>query len=87
MLTYRGIAVDSWVVVDDECELKCEVAGDQAQFAFGHRTGSLNLVVSPVSLAKLARMATEAFTRLEAVPVGETASFSVNPVNPMNPGN
>jgi hypothetical protein len=80
MLTHRGIAVDSWVVVDDDCDVQCEVNGDEAQFAFGHRTGSLNLVVSEALLGKLAHMATEAFTRLQEIPPGAESAFSVDPV-------
>jgi hypothetical protein len=77
VFTNQGIAVDSWVSVDGQCWLSCDVIGDQAQFDFGHSTGSLHLNVSEAALARLVQVATEALTRFQAIPDGEEVCFSV----------
>lgn len=46
VFTSQGIATDSWVLISGDCELSCEVVGDQAQFEFGHGTSSLHLNAS-----------------------------------------
>jgi hypothetical protein len=73
----RGIALDTWVTASRECDISCEVIGDQAQLTLGHNTGSLNLVLDNGGLAGLIEIAVDAWTRWQAVPEGELASFTV----------
>jgi hypothetical protein len=77
MFTHRGIAVDSWVMMEDECAVSCDMIGDQAQFTFGHGSGSLHVVATEEALAKLVRVATESLDRLRAIPDGEEVCFTV----------
>ncbi|MGH3436525.1 MAG: hypothetical protein ACRDRN_08655 [Sciscionella sp.] len=78
-MTHRGIALDSWAMVDGECPITCEVIGDQAQFLLGHSVGSLNLIASETGLAALVGVATEALRRWQAIPHGEKVLFTVPP--------
>ena len=77
MFTSQGIATDSWVLINGDCALSCEVIGDQAQFEFGHGTSSLHLNASEEGLVKLVQVATEALNRLLAIPEGEEVCFSL----------
>lgn len=77
MFTHRGISVDSWVLMEDDCPLSCDMIGDQAQFTFGHASGSLHLVATEEALEKLVRVASEALDRLRAIPEGEEVCFTV----------
>jgi hypothetical protein len=73
----QGIDVSACVQVDGDCTLVCDVIGDQAQFEFGG--GSLSLIASEHGLERLAGMASEALTRLKAIPVGQEVNFRVTP--------
>jgi len=73
----RGIALDTWVMASRECDISCEVIGNQAQLTLGHDTGSLNLVLDDGGLAGLVEIAVDAWTRWQAVPEGELANFKV----------
>jgi hypothetical protein len=73
----RGIALDTWVVASRDCEISCEVVGDQAQFVLGHAAGSLNLVLDQGGLANLVEIAVKTWTQWQTVPEGKMASFTV----------
>jgi hypothetical protein len=60
MQTNRGIAVDAWVAIDGDCDLVWSVVGDQAEFEFGHRTGSIGVVATKDALTKLVAGSTAA---------------------------
>lgn len=77
MITSQGIGVDSWVMMDGDCAVSCEVVGDQAQFMFGHGTGSLHLIATEDALATLVGVAAEALRGFRAVPVGGEVCFAV----------
>lgn len=77
VFTSQGIATDSWVLINGDCVLSCEVIGDQAQFEFGHGTSALHLNTSEEGLVKLVQVATEALHRLLAIPEGEEVCFSL----------
>lgn len=77
MFLSRGIALDTWVMASRECDISCEVIGNQAQLTLGHNTGSLNLVLDDGGLASLIEVAVDAWTRWQAVPAGELANFTV----------
>ncbi len=50
----HGISVDSWALIEDDCRIKVDIAGDQAQFRFGgSRTSGIDLVFTEQGLANL----------------------------------
>ncbi|HEX5402832.1 MAG TPA: hypothetical protein VFX16_11100 [Pseudonocardiaceae bacterium] len=57
MNTFLGIAVDTWVNVDGDCEMATEVSRVEAQIELGHGTGSLHLVMTEEGLARLVAVA------------------------------
>lgn len=71
MFLSQGIAVDTWVMASRDCDMSCEIVGDQAQFTFGHASGSLNLVLDQAGLAKLADIVAASRTQWQATPTGE----------------
>jgi hypothetical protein len=77
MFTNLGIAVDAWVKIDGDCALTCDVADGETQLMFGHRSGSLTLLTNENALGRLVRVAGEALRRLQAMPVGAEACFTV----------
>ena len=81
MMTFQGIAVDSWVTYVEDCHLSCEVTGEQVQLCFGHNTGSLNLVTSEAGLRKLAVIAAEALTTLDRAAPDTLVDFRVQVVD------
>jgi hypothetical protein len=61
MFTVRGIGVDSYVKVDPDCPLTCDVVGEQAQFRFGSpRSTGLSLVLTEHGLERLIAAGTAA---------------------------
>jgi len=66
MFTNGGVAVDAWVKIEGHCSLTCEVVADEAQFSFGHRTGSLELIASEAALETLVSVASDALHRMRA---------------------
>jgi hypothetical protein len=60
MNTFLGIALETWVNIDEDCPMECETSRSEAQIALGHGTGSLHLVLTEQALRKLAAVLTEA---------------------------
>jgi hypothetical protein len=63
MNTFLGIATETWVTVDGDCEMTTEVSPTGAQLDLGHATGSLHLVLNEAGIDKLIAIASAA--RLE----------------------
>nr|WP_042182679.1 hypothetical protein [Kibdelosporangium sp. MJ126-NF4]CEL15143.1 hypothetical protein [Kibdelosporangium sp. MJ126-NF4]CTQ93261.1 hypothetical protein [Kibdelosporangium sp. MJ126-NF4] len=61
---HNGISVDSWALVEDDCTIKVDIAGDQAQFRFGGRNSGLDIVFTEQGLANLVEQSTEALKQL-----------------------
>lgn len=78
MYMHEAIVLDSWVRVEEDCPLSCEVLGNDANFEFGTKTSSLHLTASEPALIKLVAVATEALTRLQAIPDGQNVEFVVH---------
>src|SRR5258707_4027609 len=66
MNTHMGIALDAWVLIDDDCPMKSEVCRTEAQFELGHSIGSLHLIVSEEGLARLVDVAGAALKDMRA---------------------
>lgn len=67
MFTVRGIYVDSWVKVEDNCNITCDVAGEEAEFRFGGACSTgLLMIVTEGSLEKLVHASTDALRRVRA---------------------
>ncbi|HEX3784336.1 MAG TPA: hypothetical protein VHX38_32155 [Pseudonocardiaceae bacterium] len=77
MVGGNGIAMDTWVAVEDDCRLECEVVGEHAQFTFGSSGEVLMLAVGEDSLARFVSMAEEALTRWRVIPIGAEVNFRV----------
>lgn len=61
------IHVDSWVKVEDHCNITCDVVGDEAEFRFGGtRSTGLYMIVTEESLEKLVHISTDALHRMRA---------------------
>lgn len=59
------IYVDSWVKVEDNCDITCDVAGGEAEFRFGGEFSTgLFMIVTEGSLEKLVHTSTEALRRM-----------------------
>jgi hypothetical protein len=67
--TFLGIALETWVNIDEDCPVECETSRTEAQIALGHGTGSLHLVLSEGALRKLAGVLTEAGVAMRPVEV------------------
>ncbi|MFD9896271.1 hypothetical protein ACFWY9_43565 [Amycolatopsis sp. NPDC059027] len=68
MFTHRGIAVDTWARIEDNCSIRYEVVGDEAQFEFGSNATSLNIVATAGGLASLAEASQAALRTMEQEP-------------------
>jgi hypothetical protein len=77
MVLNQGIESNIWVTIDGSCSLECEVTEHLAQFEFGTRAESLNLLADERALERLVRVANEVLDRLRAVPDGQDVSFTV----------
>lgn len=67
MFTATGIKVDSWVKIEGNCEIVCEVVGEEAQFRFGgERSPGLDMVVTEQGLENLVQASTDALRRMRA---------------------
>lgn len=77
MFTSRGIAVETWITASRDCDMLCEVVGDQAQFKLGGTETSLQLVMDSKALAKLVEVAVRTQQQWQDVPAGEFANFTV----------
>jgi len=73
----RGIDVETWVTASRECDVSCEVIGDQAQFKLGDTDTSLHLVMDSKVLDRLAEVAAQTQKQWLDVPSGEFANFTV----------
>lgn len=62
----NGIYVDSWAKVEGDCEIECEVVGDETQFRFGGRRTGLDLIFTEEGLENMAEKCTEALRQLRA---------------------
>ncbi|NUT50526.1 MAG: hypothetical protein HOV94_24940 [Saccharothrix sp.] len=72
MFTNGGISVDSWVRVEEQCEIASEVVGDEAQFTFsGRRGGELSLVVTEGGLEKLVEHFQGALDKIRSADLGQ----------------
>ncbi|MFE2750882.1 hypothetical protein ACFXGA_02640 [Actinosynnema sp. NPDC059335] len=72
MFTNGGIAVDSWVRVEEQCSIESEVVGDEVQFTFsGRRGGELSMVVTEAGLEKVVEHFRRALDRIRSAEVGE----------------
>jgi hypothetical protein len=72
-----GVEIDTWVTVDGDCLLGCEVVGGHAEFTFGHNGRALILTLDEQALARFAPMACAALVRWQGIAVGEEVSFRV----------
>lgn len=62
-----GICVDSWVRVEGQCGITCDIVGDEAQFRFGGaRSTGLHMIVTEECLRKLIRTSMDALHRMRA---------------------
>jgi histidinol dehydrogenase len=77
MVLNQGIESNVWVTIDGSCSLECAVAERLAQFEFGTRAESLNLLADERALERLVRVANEVLERLRAVPEDQDVSFTV----------
>jgi hypothetical protein len=66
MNTHRGIALETWVNIDGDCPIECEMSRTDAQIALGHGTGSLHLVLSEAALSALAAVTAGALHDIRA---------------------
>lgn len=66
--TFLGIALETWVTVDDECQMSHEVTRAEAQIDLGHRTGSVHLVLTERGIAKLVREIEQVLDELRTRP-------------------
>lgn len=72
MFTNGGIAVDSWVRVEEQCSIESEVVGDEVQFTFsGRRGGELSMIVTEAGLEKVVEHFQRALDRVRSAEVGE----------------
>jgi hypothetical protein len=78
LYVHQPIILDSWVRVEGDCPLSCEVIGNDANFEFGTKASALHLTASEPALIKLVAVATEALTRLQAIPNGAIVEFVVH---------
>lgn len=65
MNTFLGIATETWVTVDGDCEMATEVSPTEAQIELGHTTGSLHLVLSEAGIDKLIAVASAAWQEMD----------------------
>lgn len=77
MFISHGIAIETWITTNRECDVVCEVVGDQAQFKLGGTETSLHLVMDSKALAKLVEVAARTHQQWQDVPAGEFANFTV----------
>ena len=74
-----GIQAESVVTVDGDCDMSCDVVGDdQIEFWFGPVTDGLHLYFDRLGFAKFLRVVEEMTARVAAVPRGERMVFTVN---------
>jgi hypothetical protein len=72
VFTNGGIAVDSWVRVEEQCSIESEVVGDEAQFTFsGRRGGELSMVVTEAGLEKVVEHFQRALDQIRSADVGQ----------------
>jgi hypothetical protein len=72
MFTNGGIAVDSWVRVEEQCSIESEVAGEEAHFTFsGRRGGELSMILTEAGLEKVVEHFQRALDQLRSADVGE----------------
>ncbi|MGW4114275.1 hypothetical protein ACWEFJ_25665 [Actinosynnema sp. NPDC004786] len=72
MFTNGGIAVDSWVRVEEQCSIESEVVGDEVQVTFsGRRGGELSMVVTEAGLEKVVEHFRRALDQIRSAEVGE----------------
>jgi hypothetical protein len=72
--TFRGIAMDAWVDVDEDCPIHGEVVSQQAQIELGHGAGSLHVVLTEEGLANLVQVLIATLTDMRSVS-GRSASY------------
>lgn len=77
MSSGTGISLDAWVTIDDSCDARCYVGGDQAHFEFGTVEGMLHILTDVDGLAMLARVATQTHATWQAVLEQEPVGFTV----------
>ncbi|HEX5405955.1 MAG TPA: hypothetical protein VFX16_27075 [Pseudonocardiaceae bacterium] len=74
-----GIEAESVVTVDGECDMSCEVLGDdQIEFWFGPVTDGLHLYFDKSGFAKFMRVVDEMRARVAKIPRGECVELMVN---------
>lgn len=66
MKTQFGIALDTWVTIDRDCDMTHEVVAEQAQITLGHPTGTLQLILDESGLSKLLEIAHQTLGELRA---------------------
>lgn len=64
MKTQFGIALDTWVTIDRDCDMTHEVVAEQAQITLGHPTGTLQLILDERGLTKLLEVANKTLGEL-----------------------
>ena len=75
----RGIEAESLVTVDGDCDMTCEVLGDdQIEFWFGPMIDGLHLYFDKAGLAKFMRVVEEMRTRVAKIPRGEDIAVMVS---------
>jgi hypothetical protein len=72
MHTTCGICSDSYVKVDDDCPISCEIDDEQAIFRFGGvRSTGVSLAISKGSLARLAAISADTLRSFPSGDAGE----------------
>ena len=66
MNTFLGIAMETWVNIDGDCDMTRETGRTEARLELGHRTGSLHLVATEDGLAKLAAFVQDVLREMRA---------------------
>jgi hypothetical protein len=60
----NGITLDSWANIDGQCQIECDIVGDQAQFRLGGRGSGLDLVCTEQGPANFLEQATIALEQM-----------------------
>ncbi|GAA4542137.1 hypothetical protein [Amycolatopsis samaneae] len=67
--------MDSFVNIEDRCEITCDVTGDEVQLRFGGSYAcGLEMVVTEDALEKIVKVGAAALERLRAKPENEAGA-------------
>lgn len=84
MFAHQGICVDSWVKVEDNCNIRCEIVGDEAQFRLGGSSGGLEIIFTEGGLATLVTVGAAVLERMRVEADEEEHADSDTEMESMN---